>query len=163
MTRIVYFIVTQTLCFISSWQRPWPFCPIQYTVWTFNKTLTSYIIYMFPGIWEKNFLNIFQTSVRGCIWPSNRHYMNHSCILWLQRLHTNRLNIVIHTQTKWSVCEGTWPGAWESLVQVQPSTWPSAWACPLIQVISQTVQSCQLLFRMSVVKIRSSENTPRVV
>ena len=40
--------------------------------------------------------------------------------------------------TKWSVGEGTWPGAWESLVQVQPSTWPSAWACPLIQVISQT-------------------------
>ncbi len=26
-----------------------------------------------------------------------------------------------------SVDEGTWPGAWQSLVQVPPSTWPSAW------------------------------------
>ena len=31
-----------------------------------------------------------------------------------------------------------WPGAQQSLVQVEPSTCPSAWTCPLIQVISQT-------------------------
>ena len=59
-----------------------------------------------------------------------------TCVSAIQRKH--KFGTLWHL-IKWSVGGGTWPGAQQSLVQVEPSTCPSAWTCPLIQVISQTV------------------------